>query len=133
MLSFNCPACQYRGEADDAMAGDVIGCAKCMTHFRLPEKQAPEPPPEAVEARPSVQEPGKGAVVEAWARCPMCLARRVGTPRCTFCNHLFTTAEMIQVEQVRRQRRQSSAQAGAVLAFILVIFGLPSLVYYWIW
>jgi len=126
VLAFNCPACNHYGEADPALAGEIIGCANCLTHFRLPGNGAPAIE-EAKESRPSVQEPGKGAVVERWARCPLCGARRTDRTKCTFCGYEFGSVDQREIEERRRYRRQVGMQLAAVLGLTGAVLGIPLL------
>jgi len=126
VLAFNCPACNHYGEADNALAGETIGCANCLTHFRLPESGTPELEEEK-ESRPSVQEPGKGAVVERWARCHLCGARRTDSARCTFCGYEFGSVDHREIEERRRYRLQVGMQLGAILALLGALIGIPGM------
>ena len=132
MLGFSCPACKHYGEADNALAGEIIGCANCLAHFRLPETGGPAPVTGSADAaRPSIQEPGKGAVVRAWARCPLCGARKTDSARCQFCGHWFTTAETVLADRARRRRARTAGALLKILAFGAVLLGLPALGYYY--
>jgi hypothetical protein len=124
VLAFNCPACNHYGEADPALAGEIIGCANCLTHFRLPGSGAPSVDAPQ-ESRPSVKEPGKGAVVERWARCHLCGARRTDSTKCTFCGFEFGSPDQREIEERRRYRRQVGMQFGAVLALMGALIGIP--------
>ena len=126
MLAFNCPACKHYGEADNALAGETIGCANCLTHFRLPEVEAPSID-EKKESRPSVKEPGRGAVVERWARCHRCGARRTDSAKCAFCGFEFRSRDQREIEETRRYRRQVGSQLGAILALAGALIGIPAL------
>src|SRR5580765_4515978 len=106
MLVFNCPACNYFGEADDAMAGEMMDCANCTSKFRLPITDLQTSEPAAEKTRISIQEPGKGAIVEAWARCPRCGARKTNQVRCEFCAYDFWTAQLLQNQQALRRRQK---------------------------
>ena len=126
MLAFNCPACNHYGEADNALAGETIGCANCLTHFRLPGTGMPEID-EAKESRPSVKEPGRGAVVERWARCSRCGARRTDSAKCTFCGFEFRSVDQREIEETRRYRRQVGMQLGGILALMGALIGIPGM------
>jgi hypothetical protein len=131
VLQFNCPACQHYGEADHALAGEIIGCGNCFTHFRLPElrESAPDAPKEG--PRLSVKEPGKGAIVQAWARCTLCGARRTDHARCTFCGYEFRSADQVEIDLTRRYRRQVGMQFAAILSLAGALVGLPLLAFHW--
>ena len=130
MLVFNCPSCNYFGEADDAMAGEMMDCANCASRFRLPitDLQTSEPAPE--KARISIQEPGKGAVVEAWARCPRCGARKTNQVRCEFCAYDFWTATLLQNEQALRRRRKVASDLSKLLLIGMLLLGVPGVIWY---
>src|SRR5262245_34695411 len=130
MLVFNCPACNHYGEADDTMAGETIACAKCMSHFRLPITELNAADDAWEQVRIPIKEPGKGAVVEAWARCPRCGARKTNQVRCEFCAYDFWTTQMLQSEAAQRRRLKVTSDLSKLLLAAMILLGIPAAGWY---